>query len=301
MRQKFRYLSALINVGLLRLLSFFPYAWVARFGEVVGHILFFLPTKRKQIVLINLQMCFPEWSEAHRLQVAHQVFRYVMRSFAERAIFWFGSARRLRKWVKVDDQAQITQLRQSPHIILNMHMMGMEAGALRLSDYLKNVAQTGGISLYTPMRNTYFDAFVKKARERFGAQMLPRANQAHALRYLIREKMTLQIAPDMDFGLRNSEFVDFFGVPACTLTAVSRLARLTQAQIVPIVTELLPNYQGYVLRILPAWKDFPGVDIYSDTKRMNAFFESYITRDPAQYYWVHRRFKTRLPGQKSIY
>ena len=301
MQRVFYYLNALLSVGFLRVLAYFPYPWVARFGEILGHLLFFLPTKRKRIVLVNLQACFPDRSEAQRLQIAHQVFRYVIRSFAERSIFWFASVNRLRKWVKVDDQAHIVQLQKAPHIILNMHMMGMEAGAMRLSDYLMDTLQTGGASLYTPMRNPYFDAFIKKARERFGARMLPRANQAHALRYLIRGGATLQLAPDMDFGLKNSAFVDFFGVSACTLTALSRLVRVTGAQVIPIVTELLPDYQGYKLRILPAWEDFPGENIESDTRRMNIFFESCIASNPAQYYWVHRRFKTRPPGQKPIY
>ena len=301
MQRVLYYLNALLSVSFLRLLAYFPYPWVAKFGEMLGHLLFFLPTKRKRIVLINLQICFPDWSEAQRLQIAHQVFRYVIRSFAERSIFWFASVKRLQKWVKVDDQAHIAQLQKRPHIILNMHMMGMEAGAIRLSDYLVETRQAGGVSLYTPMRNPYFDAFIKKARERFGARMLPRANQAHVLRSLIREGTTLQFAPDMDFGLKNSAFVDFFGVPACTLTALSRLARVTGAQVIPMVTELLPNYQGYKLHILPAWENFPGESIENDTRRMNVFFESCIAPNPAQYYWVHRRFKTQPAGQKPIY
>ena len=102
MPRVFYYLNALLSVGFLRVLAYFPYPWVARFGEVLGYLLFFLPTQRKRIVLVNLQACFPDWSEAQCLQIAHQVFRYVIRSFAERSIFWFASVNRLRKWVKVD-------------------------------------------------------------------------------------------------------------------------------------------------------------------------------------------------------
>ncbi|MCS6763704.1 MAG: hypothetical protein MO853_06700 [Candidatus Protistobacter heckmanni] len=105
----------------------------------------------------------------------------------------------------------------------------------------------------------------------------------------------------MDFGLCDSEFAPFFGVQACTLASVSRLARATGAAIVPVTAEMLPVYQGYVLHILPAWTDFPGDTVQSDLRRMNAYFESRILPDPAQYYWVHKRFKTRPDGAPTIY
>ncbi|MCC7005624.1 MAG: lauroyl acyltransferase [Ottowia sp.] len=295
------WLGARLGMAVFWLLAQLPYCLAARLGARLGGLAWRLPSVRKQVVLTNLQTCFPDWTRGYRRQIAGQVLRYVVRSFAERGMLWFGSAARIRRWVWIDDQAGLAQFKGVPHILLGMHLVGIEAGALRLSLYLDELGFGGGVTLYTPMRNRYFDAFVKNARERFGARMLPRAQIAHGLLRLIRQGVGVQISPDMDFGVNNSEFVDFFGAPACTLTAVSRLARLTGAKIIPVVTELCPHYGGYVLRILPPWLDYPGESVMADTRRMNTFFETQIVRDPAQYYWVHRRFKTRPKGFPRLY
>lgn len=296
------YLGTHLAIFILWLLSYLPYPFVARLGESLGSLAFLFPSKRKRVVLTNLQVCFPEWTPTQRLNSARQTFRYVVRSFAERGMLWFGSAQRICKWVHVDDQAGLEKFTALPSIILGMHLVGIEAGALRLTLYLNEIGVKNGLTtLYTPMKNRRFDAFVKRARERFSGRMLLRSDRALTLLRLIRQGTAVQLSPDMDFGHNDSEFVDFFNVPACTLTVVSRLARLTGAKIIPVVTDLLPAYQGYVLRILPAWENYPGEDIHTDTRRMNAFFESRIVADPAQYYWVHRRFKTRPADMPPLY
>lgn len=296
------YLGTYLAIFILWLLSYLPYPFVARLGESLGSLAFLFPSKRKRIVLSNLQVCFPEWTPTQRLNIARQTFRYVVRSFAERGMLWFGSAQRICKWVHVDDQAGLEKFTTLPSIMLGMHLVGIEAGALRLTLYLNEIGVKNGLTtLYTPMKNRRFDAFVKRARERFSGRMLLRSDRALTLLRLIRQGTAVQLSPDMDFGHNDSEFVNFFNVPACTLTAVSRLARLTGAKIIPVVTDLLPAYQGYVLRILPAWENYPGEDIHTDTRRMNAFFESRIVADPAQYYWVHRRFKTRPADMPPLY
>jgi KDO2-lipid IV(A) lauroyltransferase len=107
--------------------------------------------------------------------------------------------------------------------------------------------------------------------------------------------------PDMDFGARDSIFVSFFEATAATITGLSRLARLTGARVVPLVTTQLPGTDGYVMQFYPAWDDFPSDDIVADTRRMNAFIEARILEMPEQYYWVHKRFKTRPAGEASVY
>ena len=111
----------------------------------------------------------------------------------------------------------------------------------------------------------------------------------------------LQLISDMDFGERDSEFVPFFGVPALTLNAIPRMASMTGAKVVPMYTEILPNYEGYALRILPAWENYPTGDLTADTRRMNAFFEDAIRPRITEYYWVHKRFKHRPEGMPGIY
>jgi KDO2-lipid IV(A) lauroyltransferase len=117
----------------------------------------------------------------------------------------------------------------------------------------------------------------------------------------LRDGIPFYYLPDMDLGPRESIFVPFFGVPTATVPALSRLAQVSRARVVPIVTRQLPDGEGYAARFYPAWDDFPTGDIAADTQRMNEFIEAMVREMPEQYYWVHKRFKTRPPGQLKPY
>lgn len=156
-------------------------------------------------------------------------------------------------------------------------------------------------SLYTRMSNAALCDLARRQRGRFGAEMIERGTSARKIVELLRSGKPVMLAADMDQGVDNSVFVPFFGVSACTLTAISRLARLGRARVVPFVTEVLPNYQGYKLTIFEPLADFPSGNDELDARRMNAFLEEQVVRFPEQYYWVHRRFKHRPPGMASVY
>ena len=117
----------------------------------------------------------------------------------------------------------------------------------------------------------------------------------------IKKGLPFYYLPDMDFGERDSMFVPFFGVPAATITGLARIAAMTGAVVVPAVTTQLPGGDGYVLRFYPAWDHYPGGDLAADTRRMNAFIEERVREMPEQYYWLHKRFKTRPAGEERIY
>lgn len=294
-----RALFTYLGIGFLWLLSKLPYRWVARFGEGLGSLLYRLPGSRRHIVQTNLRLCFPELDAAARDRLAHDTFRANARSFAERAYIWFGSKAMLRRLVQVESAVDLAAT--TPRILLGMHFVGMEAGGLRLTVSLADLGVPGSASLYSVMSNPIMEAFVKRKRERFGARMVPRMQSVRDVVRQIKNGRVIYLLPDMDFGRSDAEFVPFFGIPACTLVAVSRLARLTGAEVVPVVTTLLPDYQGYLQRYLPPWDNYPGEDIVADTRRMNAFLEEQIRQHPEQYYWLHRRFKTRPPGEASLY
>jgi KDO2-lipid IV(A) lauroyltransferase len=117
----------------------------------------------------------------------------------------------------------------------------------------------------------------------------------------MKQGLPFYYLPDMDFGARDAEFVPFFGVRAATVTALPRLARLTGAIVIPVITRQLPGGQGYVTHLYPAWENFPSSDGYTDTLRMNQFIEARAKEMPEQYFWLHKRFKTRPPGERSFY
>lgn len=288
-----------LGVGLLWLLGQLPYTWCAHFGEGLGHLLFWIPSRRKEVVLVNLRLCFPEKTELERYNLAREHFVWLMRSFAERGFLWFASTNRIRR--KIRFVSEVEWKVNKPRIFLGMHFVGIEGGTMGFSLIARDEVRDGGATLYTPMSNKIIERVSTRGRERFGAKMIPRTDNARELIRMIRGGTVLQLSPDMDFGVRDSEFLPFFGVQACTLTSISRLARLSGALVYPVVYEMLPNYEGYLIRILPPWENYPGESVTADTLRMNQEIESHILRQPAQYYWVHKRFKTRPEGEPSVY
>jgi KDO2-lipid IV(A) lauroyltransferase len=289
--------GAQLAIGLLKLFALLPYGLVARLGDGLGWLLYQVPSRRKRIVHINLKLCFPEWSDEHRNEVAQKHFRHAIRSYIERSVQWFGSAKRLEKLIQLDSAIDLTDPDLPPTLFLGFHFVGIEAGSIFLNYSLKR--QCG--SLYQPMSNLELEEVAKAARGRFGADMASRADSARVVLRWLRERKPVMLGADMDYGARNSTFVPFFGVPTCTLTAVGRLAKVGRAQVVPFIGEVLPNYKGYRLRVFKPWDHYPTGDDDADARRMNAFLEEQIPLIPEQYYWVHKRFKTRPPGEPSVY
>ncbi|MEW9581332.1 lipid A biosynthesis lauroyl acyltransferase [Paraburkholderia sp. DGU8] len=289
--------GAQLAIGLLKLFALLPYGLVARLGDGLGWLLYQVPSRRKRIVHINLKLCFPEWSDERRNEVAQKHFRHAIRSYIERSVQWFGSARQLEKLIQLDSAIDLTDPDLPPTLFLGLHFVGIEAGSIFLNYSLKR--QCG--SLYQPMSNLELEQVAKAARGRFGADMASRADSARVVLRWLRERKPVMLGADMDYGARNSTFVPFFGVPTCTLTAVGRLAKVGRAQVVPFIGEVLPNYKGYRLRVFKPWDHYPTGDDDADARRMNAFLEEQIPLIPEQYYWVHKRFKTRPPGEPSVY
>jgi KDO2-lipid IV(A) lauroyltransferase len=289
--------GARLAIGLLKLFALLPYGFVARLGDGLGWLLYQIPSRRRRIVHINLKLCFPEWSGERRKEVAQKHFRHAIRSYLERSVQWFGSAKKLEKLIQLDSAIDLTDPSLPPTLFLGFHFVGIEAGSIFLNYSLKR--QCG--SLYQPMSNPELEEIAKAARARFGADMASRADSARIVLRWLRERKPVMLGADMDYGARNSTFVPFFGVPTCTLTAVGRLAKVGRAQVVPFIGEVLPNYKGYRLKVFKPWENYPTGDDDADARRMNAFLEEQIASMPEQYYWVHKRFKTRPPGMPSVY
>lgn len=282
-------------IGMLRIFALLPYGWVARFGSGVGSLLHALPSSRKRVVMTNLHLCFPGRAESEYIELARAHFRHVIRSYVERGIQWFGSARALGRLVQIDSRIDLQDKNAPPTIFMGFHFVGIEAGCMMYSMNFPIAA------LYMHMSSQRFEKMAKEQRGRFGAQMISRSSSARKIVKLLRSGMPVMLAADMDHGVENSVFVPFFGVTACTLTSVSRLAKLGGAQVVPFITEVLPDYRGYKLTIFEPMPSFPSNSETDDARSMNAFLESQVLRFPEQYYWVHRRFKSRPIGMAGVY
>ena len=154
--------------------------------------------------------------------------------------------------------------------------------------------------MYSEQKNKVFDRALRRARQRFNnATLITRQQGLRPVLTALKEKRAFYYLPDMDFGARDAVFVDFFGVKTATVTALSRLAEITGAKIIPLVTRQTAD--GYEARFFPAWDDFPTGNAEADARRLNAFLEERILEMPDQYFWVHKRFKTRPPGEASFY
>jgi KDO2-lipid IV(A) lauroyltransferase len=178
------------------------------------------------------------------------------------------------------------------------HFMALDVAGVAIQLHVKKT----GTSIYQAQSDKVFDAAIRRGRLRFGnAEIFSRKESAKPLMRCIRRGQPFFNLPDMDFGRKDAAFVPFFGIPAATLLAPSRMARALDMVVQPVVAEMLPGGQGYVVRFLPPWTDFPTDDALADTLRMNQWIEREIERLPAQYLWVHKRFKTRPPGEPRLY
>jgi Kdo2-lipid IVA lauroyltransferase/acyltransferase len=285
-----------LAIFVLWLLHFLPLRLLAPLGQGLGMLAYLAIAKRRHIARTNLRLCFPALSESERERLLRRHFRCFGRAILEAGIAWWGSPERLRRTVRIEGQEHVGAMQGERFIGLVPHFVGIELEGLRMTlDYR-------GLAVYVHQKDPYVDAFLKRRRERFeGTRMIARQEGVKAILRAFQKGQALQLSPDMDLGERDSVFVPFFGVQAATVTALSRMARLTRARIVPLVIRQLPAAQGYVARFYPAWEDYPGASPEEDTRRMNAFIEERVREMPEQYLWTHRRFKTRPANQPGYY
>lgn len=277
-------------------LHFLPLAALSRIGEALGMLLYWLVLPRRNVVLTNLRLCFPEMSENERRRLARTHFRAFARSLIEHGILWWGSKEDVQRLVQVDGLEHWRSIGDRPVILLAPHFIGLDMGGIRLAaDHRLN-------SVYSRQKSAAFDAILMHGRTRFGQTTLfARQNGIRSMVKSLRNGEPFYYLPDMDLGARDSVFAPFFGVPTATITGLSRIAHLAGAVVVPCVTRQLPGSAGYVVRLYPAWKGFPSADLQADARRMNAFIEERVREMPEQYYWLHKRFKTRPAGEESPY
>ncbi|HTJ97722.1 MAG TPA: lipid A biosynthesis acyltransferase [Rhodocyclaceae bacterium] len=282
------------------LLHWLPLSLLAPLGRILGLALYWLIPKRRHIVRTNLRLCFPELSEAEREKLAREHLALLGRSLLERSLSWWASEARLKRLIKQEGLEHLVQdgkrATDAPVILLVPHFLGLDISGTRIS------MDIDVVSIYSKQKNEAIDRLLLHGRTRFGnQQLLSRQDGIRATVKALREGRPLYYLPDMDYGPRDAVFVPFFGVPAATITGLSRMAKLTGAKVHSCIAEILPGGQGYISRISPAWENFPTDDVEADTRRMNAFIEAEAKRIPAQYYWVHKRFKTRPEGESGFY
>lgn len=275
-----------------------PLGLQALLGRLLGLFLWCVSAHRRRLATINLSLCFPQLSPPARRRWVRQHFQWLGRSFVERGLLWYASPERLRRLIHIEGDIGFADRDGGPVMWLVPHFVALDVAGTATQLFQKRWVG----SIYKRQSNPVFDAAMLKGRLRFGqGEVFSRSDTALPLVRAIKRGAVFFNLPDMDFGMRDSAFVPFFGVPAATLLAPARMAQSLKMKVQPVVSEMLPGGQGYRIRFLEPWADFPTGDALADTQRINAWIEEEVRKNPAQYLWVHRRFKTRPPGEPKLY
>ena len=284
-----------LGLLILRGLGYLPLSWLRALGAGLGGLLWAVIPSRRRVVQTNLRVCFPQLSEAAREQLARQTFVYFAQAWLDRSWLWHRSAACIQARVQLS--GEIAALSQdTPTVLFAPHFMGLDVGWTALTLNLSLPFTT----IFTPQSNAAVDAWVAKGRQRFGqVRLFRREDGVKPIVSALRQHALLYLLPDMNFGPSESIFVPFYGESAATVPSLSRFAKLGRARVMPVITRMTDT--GYEVVVHPAWQDFPSDDVQADTATMNQRLEAFINAMPAQYFWVHKRFKTRPPGVPELY
>jgi len=278
-----------IGLGLLRLISrFMPYALTLKLGCLIGRLIYRLAPRRRHIAAVNLRICFPDKSEAERALLLRDHFESLGIGILMIGFAWWAGDAKLKPLVEIEGLEHLrgSLARGKGVILLSAHFTELEITG-RLLSLFQPIAV-----MYRPNENPVIEwAFSRNRRQRFEAA-IPRNDIRQVVRTL-RQNLPVWYAPDQSFKGRNSTLAPFFGEPAGTNTATSRLAKISQAEVILFSGYRKPGGDGYRLIIHPPLSGFPSEDIQQDATHINGLIEQAIAYAPAQYLWIHRRFKKR--------
>lgn len=275
--------------------SFLPVKVISWIGSLVGVITYHMVSKRRKVGIKNLSLCFPDMSEAEKERIIREHFKYISKSGIEYSMMFYASKERIKKLVSIKNFHFLEQYyKKRPVILLCPHFVGLDIGASRLNMEIE------GYSLFSLQKNNMLGERLKKARLRFSGPETRIFSRQEGLRTIIRElkrsKLIFYYLPDQDFGERDSIYTSFFAQDSCaTITTLPKLAKLTNAVIIPMITYRVGDH--YEVNFYEAWDNYPTDNIENDVIRMNKFIEDVVLKALPQYYWLHKRFKTQ-PNQE---
>ncbi len=259
-----------------------------------------LMRSRAHIVRTNLALCFPERSPQDREIWVNQHFYLLAHSVVDRGLIWFGQPSTILNTIPISGLEHLEHLLTAKRriILLAPHFIGLDAAATRLTMFLQESA-----TMYTRQSDPDVDQLVREGRGRFNhVHLVSRHDGVRGLIRHLRNGIPVYYLPDMDFGITGAAFLPFFNIPAATLLTTAQIAKAWDAAVVPIISRLDPETGQYQVSVLPPLQNFPGDQDPEDaTMRINQLIETWVRSDPPQYYWVHRRFKSRPEGQERFY
>jgi len=289
-----RHWPAWLGVGVIWLIARLPYRWLLGLGRMLGALIRHVPSRRRGVAEANVALCFPELDAREQAALVDAHLTDIGLMLVEFALGWMGSDRAIAGIpTRIEGLEHLEAARANGQgvLLVGGHFSHLELCARLIS---RRIPIAG---MYRRMDSPVFEWTVLRARLHYAAAMFEKDDIRGSVKYL-RGGGILWYAPDQDMRSKDSVFVPFFGVPAATITATHHLARMGQAQVIPFFHQRLPG-GGYAMRLgapLPM-----GGDAAADTAQVNASIEQMVRAAPAQYLWVHKRFKTRPPGAPAVY
>lgn len=291
-----RYWPSRLGLALVRGAARLPPRWLGRLAVVLGWLARVLLVGRKRVAARNLAICFPELDDRARARLLDENLRDSGRMLVEFALAWFGSDEKIAAIpCHVDGLEHLAAARAQGRgvLLVGGHFSHLELCARLVS---RRIRISG---MYRVMDDPVFEQAVLAARLRYADAMFTKDELRATVKYLKRGG-TVWYAPDQDMRGKDAVFAPFFGVPAATITATHHLARLSGALVLPFFHRRESD-GSYRLRIEAPLEAFPSDDATADTERVNAAIEAMVREAPAQYLWLHKRFKTRPPGAPPVY
>ncbi|MDV9033883.1 lipid A biosynthesis lauroyl acyltransferase [Pseudomonas sp. RAC1] len=293
-----RFWALWLGLGLLWLVVQLPYRALLGLGSLLGAVMYRVAGERRRIAARNLELCFPALSSDERRQLLKDNFASTGIAFFEMAMSWWWPKERLARLAHIEglEHLQAAQQDGQGAILMAVHFTTLEIGAALLGQ-----AHTID-GMYREHGNPVFDFIQRSGRERHNLDSLAvEREDVRGMLKLLRSGRAIWYAPDQDYGTKQSLFVPLFGIPAATVTATTKFARLGKARVIPFTQKRLEDGSGYRLVVHPPLEDFPGETEEADCLRINQWVESVLRDCPQQYLWAHRRFKSRPEGAPRLY
>jgi len=291
-----RYWMTWFSFGFLYLFGQLPLNVASGLGDWIGRLLYYIAPSRRRIAKINIALCFPELSAEEQTKLVKRTLRATGRNLTEASVSLWGSDRDFRKpghSVTGLEHIEAARAKGQGVLLVGAHFTTIDSSARVLTQKIPFDV------LYRKNKNLLLDYKITEARETFAGSAIVRSDTRQLIRNL-REGRVVWYAPDQDYGAHHSVFAPFFGVNAATITGTAKIAQLGKAAVVPLAHFRDENGHYHII-IKPALENYPSGDDVADAARINRIIEDAVREHPEQYLWVHRRFKTRPPGEPSLY
>ena len=291
-----RYWLTWLGVAFMALLSRLPRGALLLLGKLLGNLFYLLGRSRRHTTRVNIGLCFNELNPTEQASLVKASIRDNAVGFLETCIAWFNPGQIRPDMIEISGQQHLIDAVSAGQgvILVGAHYSTLDLGGLLMSKYHKV-----GV-MYRANKNPLFDRFMRNSRQRFCATVIERGDMRSVIRF-IRQGGVMWYAPDQDYGPKQSVFAPFFGVEAATITVIPRLVKINNSAVLILAHHRTPDGKGYRVSISKPLSDYPTGDDVVDATTINRYLEDEIRKFPAQYMWLHRRFKTRPKGQPGFY